>query len=133
MSFTYQGDLQKEMKIQRNGPEYFTLGLMKVVMTVVEECGGFRSTKHVLGILLAECQRACLLICFSPVLCDLCDPTDVASQAPLSLGFSRQEYWSGLPCPSPVDLPNSGIEPASHMSHIRIYISSFNLQYHLMS
>ena len=41
-----------------------------------------------------------------------------ARQAPLSLGFSRQEYWSGLPCPSPGDLPNPGIKPASHVSCI---------------
>ena len=33
--------------------------------------------------------------------------------APLSMGFSRQEYWSGLPFPSPGDLPNPGIEPRS--------------------
>ena len=37
----------------------------------------------------------------------------VAHQAPLSMGFSRQEYWSGLPFPSPGYLPNSGIEPVS--------------------
>ena len=37
----------------------------------------------------------------------------VAHQAPLSMGFSRQEYWSGLPFPSPGDLPNPGIEPRS--------------------
>ena len=36
-----------------------------------------------------------------------------ARQAPLSMGFSRQEYHSGLPFPSPGDLPNSGIEPGS--------------------
>ena len=35
----------------------------------------------------------------------------IASQAPLSMGFSRQEYWSGLPCPPPGNLPNPGIEP----------------------
>ena len=35
----------------------------------------------------------------------------VVHQAPLSMGFSRQEYWSGLPFPSPGDLPNLGIEP----------------------
>ena len=35
----------------------------------------------------------------------------VTHQAPLSMGFSRQEYWSGLPFPSPWDLPNPGIEP----------------------
>ena len=37
----------------------------------------------------------------------------VARQAPLSMRFSRQEYWSGLPCPPPGDLPNPGIEPRS--------------------
>ena len=37
----------------------------------------------------------------------------VAYQAPPSMGFSRQEYWSGLPFPSPGDLPNPGIEPRS--------------------
>ena len=37
----------------------------------------------------------------------------VAHQAPLSMGFSRQEYWSGLPFPFPGDLPNPGIEPRS--------------------
>ena len=40
----------------------------------------------------------------------------VVHQAPLSMGFSRQEYWSGLPCPSPGYLPNPGVEPASFMS-----------------
>ena len=40
----------------------------------------------------------------------------VVCQAPLSMGFSRQEYWSGLPCPPPGHLPNPGIEPASLMS-----------------
>ena len=34
-------------------------------------------------------------------------------QTPLSMGFSRQEYWSVLPCPPPGDLPNPGIEPRS--------------------
>ena len=38
-------------------------------------------------------------------------PWTVANQAPPSMGFSRQEYWSGLPFPSPGDLPNPGIEP----------------------
>ena len=42
----------------------------------------------------------------------LCNPMDcIAHQTPLSMGFSRQEYWSGLPCPSPEDLPNPGIKP----------------------
>ena len=40
-------------------------------------------------------------------------PWTAAHQALLSMGFSRQEYWSGLPCPPPGDLPNPGIEPVS--------------------
>ena len=43
----------------------------------------------------------------------LCFPWTVARQAPLSVGFPRHEYWSGLPCPSPGDLPDPGIEPGS--------------------
>ena len=40
-------------------------------------------------------------------------PWTVACQAPLSMGFSRQKYWSGLPFPSPGNLPNPGIKPRS--------------------
>ena len=40
-------------------------------------------------------------------------PWTVARQAPLSMGFSKQEYWSGLPFPFPGDLPNPGIKPGS--------------------
>ena len=43
----------------------------------------------------------------------LVTPWTVTCQAPLSLGFSRQEYWGGLPVPSPGDLPNPGIKPRS--------------------
>ena len=43
----------------------------------------------------------------------LCHPWTIACEAPLPKGFSRQEHWSGLPCPPPGDLPNSGIEPRS--------------------
>ena len=41
------------------------------------------------------------------------NPWIVGHQAPLSMRFSRQEYWSGLPCPPPGDLPNPGIKPRS--------------------
>ena len=43
-------------------------------------------------------------------------PWTVAHQAPLSMGVSRQEYWSGLPCSPPGDFPNSGIKPVSPVS-----------------
>ena len=57
-------------------------------------------------------QTRCVLHCFSRV--RLCaTPRTVAHQASLSMGFSRQEYWSGLPFPSPGDLPDAGIESRS--------------------
>ena len=43
----------------------------------------------------------------------LATPWTVAHQAPLSMGFSTQEYWSRLPFPSPADLPNPGTKPRS--------------------
>ena len=43
----------------------------------------------------------------------LCDSVDCSCQAPLFMGFSSQEYWSGLPFPLPEDLPDPGIEPMS--------------------
>ena len=45
--------------------------------------------------------------------CLFATPWTVLNQAPLSMGFPRQEYWSGLPFPSPRDLPDPGIEPGS--------------------
>ena len=51
-----------------------------------------------------------MLSCFS------CVQLFAICQAPLSMGFSRQESWTGLPCPPPGDLPNPGIKPMSLMS-----------------
>ena len=67
---------------------------------------------------LAKLFHAC--VCaksshFSPV-CLFETLWTVALQAPLSMGFSRQEYWSGLPCSPPRDLPDPGIGPESLMS-----------------
>ena len=52
----------------------------------------------------------CLVVQSCP---SLCNPWTVAHKAPLSMGFSWQGYWSGLPFPPPGDLPDSGIEPVS--------------------
>ena len=52
-----------------------------------------------------------------------CDPRAAARQAPLSVGLSRPEYWSGLPCPAPEDLPNPGIEPRSPSLQADILLS----------
>ena len=49
----------------------------------------------------------------SSVMSDSVTPWTVARQAPLSMGFSRQEYWSELLCPPPGDLPDPGIQPVS--------------------
>ena len=89
----------------------------------------------------SQCDTGCLTVCLSFPICttrwptsyssqiflipvsescsvmsDSATPWTVACQAPLSMGFSRQEYWNGLPCPPPGDLPDPGIEPASHVS-----------------
>ena len=64
------------------------------------------------GILVLTCAMLCHAKCFSGV--QLCVTLwTVAPQALLSLGLSRQEYWSGLPFPSPGDLLDPGIQPAS--------------------
>ena len=60
-------------------------------------------------------MRACMLSCCSHVRLFVISGT-IALQAPLSIGFSRQEYWRGLLCPPPGDLPNSGIKLAFLMS-----------------
>ena len=62
------------------------------------------------------CVRACVPSCFSQVRLFVTLWT-VAHQALLSVGFSREEYWSGLPCPPPGILLNPGIRTASLMSH----------------
>ena len=65
-----------------------------------------------------SCFEKRLCVCTKWLSCVLLSATlwTVAHQAPLSMGFSRQEYWSGLPCPSPEDLPNPGIKPVSLLS-----------------
>ena len=56
------------------------------------------------------CVCVCMCVCELLSRVRLCDPMDCNHQASLSTEFSRQEYWSGLPFPSPGDLPNPGIE-----------------------
>ena len=60
-------------------------------------------------------KYACVLSCFSCVWLSVTLWTE-AHHVPLSMEFSRQEYWSRLPCPPPGDLPGPGIEPTSLMS-----------------
>ena len=88
-------------------------------MVDVQRCVSFR------------CTAVCCCFCCS-VVSDSLQPHGlyVACQAPLPMGFSRQEQWSGLTFPSPGDLPNPGIElrsPALHYIYMGIYIPQFNL------
>ena len=53
-------------------------------------------------------------MCLVAQLClTLCDPMDYSPPGSSVMGFSRRQYWSGLPCPPPGDLPNPGIESVS--------------------
>ena len=74
-------------------------------------CGQFETT------IVTECGvGSCCLVTKS---CQLfCDSMDHSLQAHLSMGFPRQEYWSGLPFPSPGDLSDPGIEPTSLASQV---------------
>ena len=63
---------------------------------------------------LCVCVCVCVCVCACLVISNsLVTPWTVACQAPLSMEFSRQEYWSGLPFPPPRDLPDLGIEPGA--------------------
>ena len=66
-------------------------------------------------------MRARALNCFSHVRL-FATPWTAARQAPLSMGISRREYWRGLPCPPPGDLPNPGIKPVSHVCRIGSWV-----------
>ena len=65
-----------------------------------------------------ECIRRLAVALVAKPSATLCDPMTAAHQAPLSMGFPRQEYWSGLPFPSPEDLSNQGWNP--HLLHWQV-------------
>ena len=92
----------------------------------MRKCQGCRCSSHWLKTFgnkgeekqVVDLRRHCFKIFLSLSLVaktclTLATPWTVACQAPLSMGFSRREYWSGLPFPSPGDLPDPGIEPWS--------------------
>ena len=96
-TFTKHHALCSQEKVQR-----------KVEMRYSQTC------KLILGMMMFSrdlSERYCCLVSKSCL--TLATPLTVALQAPLSMGFPRQEYWSGLPSPSPGDPPDPGIEPES--------------------
>ena len=86
---------------EKDGKKRFYINLKKEIYV----------PKIVIPIFLLAC--VCMCVSHSVVSDSSATPWTVARQAPLSMGFSRQEYWSVLPFPSPGDLPNPGIEPMS--------------------
>ena len=82
--------------------------------------------RDVLILVLPLCVCVCVCVCELLSCVRLCHPMDCSHQAPLSMEVSRQEYWIGLPFPSPGDLPKPGTECGSptlgrqtpyHLSH----------------
>ena len=71
---------------------------------------------------LCVCVCVCVCLCTRSVVFNSLQHWTITCQAPLSAGFPRQEYWSGLPFPSTGDLPNSGSEPPSPASAGRLLV-----------
>ena len=93
------------------------------VLKIISESNHLRlvaicnTTLRSLVIYFGMCLVTCVLSCFSHVKFFV-NLRTVVHQAPLSMGFYRQEYWSVLPCHSPVDLPDPGIKPKSLISSV---------------
>ena len=90
--------------------QYFPGAWFLVVIEISFECVYIILFNQVTG-----CDLTCVLSHFSRVW-PFATPWTVAHEAPLSMGFSRQECWSELPFPTPGDLPDPGIEPTSPAS-----------------
>ena len=84
---------------------------MEVLLHQLEKLGP-GNIKHSNGIITMYILNVCVRSHFSHVQL-FATPWTIARQAALSMRFSRQEYWSGSPLPSPRDLPDPGIEPES--------------------
>ena len=75
------------------------------------------NSKYRVSFLAPLASRWCTPACQVAQSClTLCHPVGCSRQAPLSMGFSRQEHWSGVPCLPSGDLPNPGIKPVSPIS-----------------
>ena len=85
---------------------YCNLFGVKIIIT--DKVNSFIPTIYVCILTYCVCMRACCHLSRVPL---FTTPWTVAHQAPLSMGFSRREYWNGLPCPPPGDLFHSGSNP----------------------
>ena len=94
--------------MEKREPSY-TVGNINQDSYLGEQYRGSLLTKNTVCV----CVCVCVCVLTAQQCLTLCEAVDCSCQAPLSTGFSRQEYWSGLPFPSPGDLPDPGIEPRS--------------------
>ena len=80
----------------------------------------YKSNHYAVHLYLLQCYMSIMCVCAQLLSCVQIHaaPWTAACQAPLSMEFPRQEYWSGLPFPPPGDLPDSGVEPMSLVSSV---------------
>ena len=90
------------------------VSIVDVILPRVMALSSHSQPHHICWLPVTGCS-ACLLSWFSHVWL-FSTLWILACQTPLSVGFSRHEYWTGLPCPPPGNLPGPGIKPASLMS-----------------
>ena len=90
----------------------FAIGLVRIFITFVFGHCDRLSTTSCSSVFFFLESTVCVCVCVHAQLC-LCDPMDCSPQAPLSMGFSRQEYWSRLAFPTSGNLPDPWIEPVS--------------------
>ena len=91
----------------------FAIGLVRILITFVFGHCDRLSTTSCSSVFFLE-STVCVCVCVRTQLClTLCDPMDCSPQAPLSMGFSRPEYWSKWAFPSSGNLPDPWIEPVS--------------------
>ena len=100
-----QGLLDRQILVQQLGTENFRAG--------VGVCGLYHSIHYSEQLQLSLIPQSSYALPHAQSCWTLCDPMGYRHQAPLSTGFSRQEYWSGLPFTPPGNLPDPGIQPGS--------------------
>ena len=111
-----QWDGHRPLMLTSSSLTWFSSKIPHLTGTTIPSSTQSRNWVVNLYILCSFLHSTCVLSCSSRVR-PCATQWTVSCQTPLSMGFSRQEYWNGLPCPPPGDLPDPRIEPASPASH----------------
>ena len=107
-----------EQTLGNGGHSHYVVCAAGFTATSLMSPPGKLSTLNACRLLDTDYTSELLLWLSCSVVTDFATPWTVARQAPLSMGFSRQEYWNGLPFPPPRDLPDPGMEPMSLVSPV---------------